>query len=202
MANTCNECGAVLENCKKLSDHIKKVHNMTSIDYYVKWNLDGAYPKCPECGEQPRFISLSDGFKTFCIEHAKSAMSNAGKVGGKIKETWNKGETKETDERIAEQSTKQRGENNSFFGKKHTTQTLERMAQKQRVPWESVVKNVETALNATVLSDSSAYVTQNSLLEVKCNVCSTVFSVSSYNVKRGSRCKACNLKRPKEQKQI
>lgn len=164
---------------------------MTSIDYYVKWNLGGVYSKCPECGKQPRFISLSDGFKTYCKEHARLAMSNAGKVGGKIKQQWNKGETKETNATIARQAFNQMGEKNPFFGKKHSDETMKRIKQKQRVPWESVVNKINTILNATVLSDSSDYVTQNSRLKVKCNVCSTVFSVTSFNVSRCSRCKTC-----------
>lgn len=87
----CKECGQVFAAGKRLSDHIKKVHGMQVVDYCIKHMYGGVAPSCPECGKLPRFVSLIDGFKAYCKDHARLAMKLAGAVGGKMNgklKTW------------------------------------------------------------------------------------------------------------------
>jgi GNAT superfamily N-acetyltransferase len=83
----CRECGLEFAHAKKLSEHIKKVHKSNSVDYYVKHFLSGTKPSCPACSAEPRFVSLSAGFKKFCPEHRSVAESLGGQAGGKTKKT-------------------------------------------------------------------------------------------------------------------
>jgi very-short-patch-repair endonuclease len=57
-------------------------------------------------------------------------------------DAWNKGKTKETDERIAKyaktNSINQRGENSSWFGRKHTDETKAKIAAKQKENYRGI----------------------------------------------------------------
>ena len=138
---TCLECYEKFFHAKNLSTHIRNVHRLTSIQYTIKHFHEGAEPKCPVCGTTPRFVSLGI-YKTHCKEHAKEAMSLAGKTGGKIKKTWNKDQTKETDDRVAALALKQSGEGNPFFGKKHTPETREHLRKKKTLSQEEVLRRI------------------------------------------------------------
>ena len=82
---TCKECGERFVHVKKLSEHIKKMHGLASIDYYVKHECAGARPVCPTCGGETRFVSLGAGFKKYCPGDRSVAECEAGRVGGSSK---------------------------------------------------------------------------------------------------------------------
>lgn len=117
---TCLECGVEFVHAKKLSEHIKKTHLMSSIDYAVKHVHSGTQPMCLHCGKETRFVSITEGFKKYCKADSKVAASESGKLGGRIKKSWNKGLTKVDDRRIEELAKKMTGSGNPFYGKKHT----------------------------------------------------------------------------------
>lgn len=118
-SSTCLSCGETFPHLKKLSEHIKKNHGISPRDYYITYFCNNVRPSCPICGEPPRYVSLRDGFKVYCKDHATSAMSIGGLAGGKAP-AWNKGKTKETDDRLLLQSVKMTGDGNPFFGKRHS----------------------------------------------------------------------------------
>lgn len=97
---------------KDFSTHLRS-HKILTKDYTIKYILQGIHPSCPICGKEPRYTSFS--FKEFCIDHANSGYAKGGKKGGTIKQTWNKGETKDTNETIARQAKAAEGEGNHFF---------------------------------------------------------------------------------------
>lgn len=187
---TCFECQAAFPHCKKLSEHLKKAHGMSSIDYCVRHMYASVKPTCPKCGGAPRFVSLSKGFKRYCTDHAVLAASEGGKRGGTKKKTWNKGLTKATDERMLAQSVRQTGEGNHFFGKHHTEDAKQRNAAAHRSDASDIVARVSAA-GAELLTDLASYRDQNDMLDIMCLTCHTHDRVSLFNLKRCWRCKAC-----------
>lgn len=82
---SCRECGAVFPHLKRLSEHLKKAHGLSSLAYHVNHFHGGQRPMCLHCGHETRFVSLGEGFKRYCAADRKVAESLAGKVGGKAK---------------------------------------------------------------------------------------------------------------------
>lgn len=186
----CLECNTVFEHCKKLSEHIKKIHNISVQDYYVKHFHNNLRPTCVTCGADTRYVSLSKGFKKYCVQHASLACSISGKLGGKVKSTWNKGKTKDDDERILKLSSKMSGSGNPFFGKRHSDLTKKNNADSHRLQFSEVLNRLQNEnLNITVLSQT--YDNQNAPIKVLCNVCQTEDDVSVFNLRRCWRCKTC-----------
>jgi len=102
VGGTCKECDLEFSHLKKLSEHIKKVHKISPIDYITKHNHAGVRPACLSCGVEPRFVSLNEGFKRYCVGCRKIAESVGGKTSVKVKNKLNvsKVEVKETMEKI------------------------------------------------------------------------------------------------------
>ena len=95
----CLICHDEFKNGKRFSNHLKKDHDLKSLEYTIKYLYNGIIPNCLECHKETRYTSFI--FKKYCIDHSHIAESMAGKIGGKIKETWNKGKTAKEDPRIA-----------------------------------------------------------------------------------------------------
>lgn len=196
----CCVCGESFTHYKKLSEHIKKIHKITPVDYYVVFLNNNVRPSCLVCGGETRYVSLSSGFKKYCAADAASA---SGKLGGKLKETWNRGKTKETDDRVLALSKRVSGSGNPFFGKTHSDATKKRNADAHRLRFEEVLKRVsESSPNAEVVSDWRSYDTQDSLLRVACKECRTEDEVSFFNLKRCWRCKKCSPLGSRQQLEI
>lgn len=188
----CNECNDVFLHAKKLSEHIKKIHKLSSIDYVIKYTYNGERPSCLYCGNETRFVSLTKGFKKYCFNDRKIAESVAGQLGGKNKKSWNKGLTKETDNRIKTLSLTQTGLGNSFFGKHHSKETLKQNADAHRLPFNVVIERIKALfINVDVISTISDYSSQNDLLQIRCKICQTSSSTSFFNLQRCWRCKIC-----------
>lgn len=188
---SCLACDSVFPHYKKLSEHIKKVHRLEPDSYYINYLLGGVRPKCTACDQEPRYVSLSKGFKKNCIQHAKLAMSIGGSQGGTAP-AWNKGKTKETDDRLAKQAEAMKGTSNPFFGKKHSDSTKQKNAAAHRLDFEEVLRRIKDSVpNVNVISTWRDYVTQDAPLKISCTVCGTNDNVSSFNLRRCWRCKGC-----------
>jgi len=187
---TCAVCGIEFTHMKKLSNHIKKEHGLSPQEYTIKYFYNGITPACPECGELPRYRWIGK-YNEYCSTHAKMAMSTAGRRGGKA-EAWSKGKTKDTDDRLRIAGFLRKGESNPFYGKKHSAETLKLIASKNRTAFSDVIEKIKKIhSDITVLSDSTAYKTQDSKLSISCNVCATKSEVSFVNLKRCWHCRTC-----------
>ena len=113
----CTRCERKFEKLVSLSIHFRSAHESTAKQLYVELYCEGVEPTCAcGCGEETKFHSIKTGFSEYKWGHAsrinnnwghnKSAIENAKKernkllMQGKI-QIWNKGLTKETDERVA-----------------------------------------------------------------------------------------------------
>lgn len=94
------------KNLLLFARHLKRVHKLTSEKYTIDYIFRGMRPKCSVCENSTRYFSFN--FKKYCKEHSKIAESQGGVVGGKIKKTWNKYQTKDTDSRILAYVTKRK----------------------------------------------------------------------------------------------
>lgn len=201
-STVCFVCKQTFPHFKKLSEHIKKIHHISPHDYYIKYCCNNVMPACPLCGIEPRYVSLSEGFKKYCKEHATAAMSSGGLIGGQAP-AWNRGMSKETDNRLFQLSLKMSGNGNHFFGKKHSEITKMKNAQAHRLKFVEVLQSISSSVSSvTVLSDWRDYDTQNSLLHVSCKVCSSVDDVSFFNLKRCWRCKKCHPSGSRQQQDV
>ena len=187
----CKVCEEILQNGKKLTNHINAKHKMSSEDYTAKYFYDGVKPTCELCGDPVRYVSFT--FKRYCKEHSSHAESQAGRVGGKNKTQWNKGLTKAEDERIAHAASKISGENNPFWGKKHSDETIKRISSIRKNSHEEILNKFELhAPRAILLSSYEEYEDQNTLLRISCKDCGTECSVSLFNISRCWMCKTCH----------
>lgn len=187
---TCAICGFEAKNGKKLSFHVYKEHKLRAQEYTIKHLYGGVRPMCSVCGDETRYVSYT--FKKFCKKHRSHAESEGGKKGG-LTEAWNRGLTKETDERVAEQAKNLEGQNNPFYGRKHTKETKHAIADTKRLSFETVIERIgEKHSNVLVLSDASAYKTNNSKLSILCTVCGIKHEVSYWELMIRWLCKVCN----------
>lgn len=121
----CPKCEAAFDKLISLSLHFRKTHKGTSKELYVLLFKDGITPVCGcGCGEEPKFLSIEEGFRVYKLGHASRVNNNFQTEKSKTnsiktrremlvdktwkpfcsKETgapWNKDLTKETDERLA-----------------------------------------------------------------------------------------------------
>ena len=149
---SCKICSCEFESAKKLTNHVNKAHKLTSEDYTDVYVYDSNRPKCPICGKNTRYSSLT--FKKYCIEHSYIAESESGKVGGKIKTTWNKGASKQSDHRIAALAMKNSGSGNPFYGRSHSQETIRMIADTKRLSSIEVQRRIhENVPNVSALTD-------------------------------------------------
>ena len=57
------------------SIHLRKIHNISDEEYYIKYIMKPNEGKCKKCGKLAVFISLDKGFKKYCKEHIKKPKS-------------------------------------------------------------------------------------------------------------------------------
>jgi uncharacterized protein YajQ (UPF0234 family) len=103
----CKICDFEEKDPKKFSTHIFSKHKLSSLNYTIKFLYDGFRPLCPECKKETRYVAFE--FKEYCKQHGKIKMSIAVKMGGSAP-SWNRGKTKNTDERIMRQAIEMAGE--------------------------------------------------------------------------------------------
>jgi hypothetical protein len=174
---------------KDFSNHLQREHKLKSKEYTAKY-IYKEQPMCEHCGNETRYVAYK--FKRFCKDCSKIASSVAGREGGKA-QAWNKGLTKETDERVKKQAENQTGEMNPFYGKRHTlisrqqmskTKTLDRIKFQQRIS--------ERANDFELLTSFDDYFSrQEQYLEFKCKKCETTSKKTLQTFERGSLCQVC-----------
>lgn len=197
----CLICHDEFKNGKRFSNHLKKDHDLKSLEYTTKYLYNEIIPNCLECHKETRYTSFT--FKKYCIDHSHIAESIAGKIGGKIKETWNKGKTAEEDPRIAALANTLKGECNPFYGKQHSIEVIDRISSIKRLSYENLIKKInECAPNITLLSEYSEYKKVSTELRIKCNFCSTEDNASLFNLNRCWSCKKCHPSGSKAQVEI
>lgn len=186
----CAYCDYNNENLKRFTDHVKKEHQKSSEQYTIDVLYGGVRPTCKECGDAVRYVSYS--FKEYCKAHARLAMSIAGTKGGHA-EAWNKGKTKETDERIASQAQLIVGQGNPFYGKHHTEDTKSRISvSKTLVSTDIRTRIMERGEEFELVTPLEEYKSrQTQYLEFRCVRCGTVQPKTLQAFERGSRCYKC-----------
>jgi very-short-patch-repair endonuclease len=116
MQYKCEICDKEYDSLWGLSSHNVKKHKIKPQETFIKHNLDGETPKCKcGCGETPTFLGIKKGFRDYIRGHASRVNNNWGHnvdAQKKSKDTqrkmyeygelviWNKGITKEDDERL------------------------------------------------------------------------------------------------------
>ena len=186
----CQLCDYKNKDLKKFSTHINSAHNLTSEQYTINVFHVGVRPACPICSSPTRYVSFS--FKKYCKDHSTHAMKEGGKVGGKAP-AWNKGATKETDQRLMVHSIKSRGENNAFYGRHHTQETLEKISRTKLLGTADLQERINLRSSEfTCLTPLDQYSSrQQQYLLFKCKVCGTEQPKTLQAYERGSRCYKC-----------
>ena len=116
MQYKCEICDKDFDSLWGLSSHNVKKHDIKPQETFIKHNLEGISPKCNcGCGETPSFLGIKKGFRDFIHGHASRINNNWGHntdAQKKSKDTqrrlygsgelviWNKGLTKDDDERL------------------------------------------------------------------------------------------------------
>lgn len=116
MQYNCEICDKEYDSLWGLSSHNVKKHKIKPQETFIKHNLGGETPKCKcGCGETPTFLGIRKGFRDYIRGHASRVNNNWGHnvdAQKKSKDTqrkmyesgelviWNKGITKEDDERL------------------------------------------------------------------------------------------------------
>jgi very-short-patch-repair endonuclease len=112
----CDECQKEFDNYVSFRKHMSIIHKINSEYVYIKYILDGIRPTCKcGCGNSTKFLGDKLGFRDYIRGHIARIKNNWGhnptainKSHQKQKEMyqsgeliiWNKGLTKETDERV------------------------------------------------------------------------------------------------------
>lgn len=106
------------QNLNSLRIHAQKQHKLAARDLYLKLFLNCEEPKCAcGCGKVTKFLTLQRGFAKYVRGHYARVHNNWGHNKEALKKSqdirremhkrgeitvWNKGQTTETDERIAD----------------------------------------------------------------------------------------------------
>ena len=180
----CQICGFEGEG-KKFSNHLQKEHKIKSKDYTLQY-ICNDYSGCLNCGKETRYVAYS--FKKYCKDCAKIGMSVGGRKGGKA-EAWNKGKTKETDSRIKGMF----GESNSFWGKRHSEETKNRISMTKKLGNVEVLNRIMSRNEEfEILTPLEEYFSrQRQYLDFKCKKCDFVSKKTLQAFERGSLCPKC-----------
>ena len=186
----CKLCDYSNADLKRFSDHVRVEHKLTSLQYTVLTQHGGVQPACIECGAEVRYVSFS--FKKYCKEHARLAMKEGGARGG-ANEAWNKGKTKETDDRIAATAARATGEGNPFYGKRHTQETIKKISENKTLLSSALNERIiERAHEFKLITSLDEYHSrQQQYLMFECLKCGEQQPKTLQAFERGSRCRCC-----------
>lgn len=75
----CNNCNKELETYDALRRHTGRVHKISSIDFFVEYNLSGIWPVCKcGCGGKVKWSYRLKGFCDYCQGHQSRVVNNWG----------------------------------------------------------------------------------------------------------------------------
>tara|TARA_B100000963_G_scaffold339228_1_gene336786 strand:+ start:545 stop:1924 length:1380 start_codon:yes stop_codon:yes gene_type:complete len=170
---------------KKFSNHLQKEHKISSKEYTRQY-LRKDYNGCINCGKETRYVAFD--FKKYCKDCSSIAMKEGGRKGGKSP-AWNKGKTKADDSRIKGLS----GENNSFWGKKHSNETKNRISMTKQLGSIEVLNRVMSRNEEfEILTPVEEYFSrQRQYLDFRCKKCDFVCKKTLQAFERGSLCPKC-----------
>lgn len=124
----CPDCQYVHQKLISVSLHYRRIHKKTSKQLYIDLKLNGISPVCKcGCGEEPKFLSIEEGFREYKRGHVARVHNNWGHNPTALEKSkatkiqiygnsfgpsagWCKGLTKETSEslRVSGEKTKLR----------------------------------------------------------------------------------------------
>lgn len=187
----CLICDEEFENNRSLASHIQVVHLIKSKDYTIQYIYNNEQPSCPICNEETRYVSFT--FKKYCKNHSHEAEREAGRIGGKIKKTWNKNKTKKDDERLMEYSKKYSGEGNPFYGKKHSVKTVGFIKNNNILSKQEFCAKIDKRKkDFELITDYNDYYSrQRQYLIFECKKCENKNNKTLQAFERGSLCKFC-----------
>jgi hypothetical protein len=186
----CLICDSKFDAGKRLSDHIKRDHGLSGEAYTVRCLYGGTRPTCPSCGGVTRYTSFS--FKRYCSDCKGIAAVEGGRRGGKAP-AWNKGATKETDDRVSKMAARVAGEGNPFYGKRHTFTSIERMRVSKRITPEQLSARIASRSDGTLEVDYEDYTSrQRQYLTFRCAKCGETAEKTLQAFERGSLCMRCH----------
>lgn len=187
---TCKICSYEAHNKRSLATHLQSAHNLPTKEYTIQTDFNGVCPVCKNCGGEVRYVSFS--FKKYCKNCSLVASSEAGKIGGKIKKTWNKGKTKKDDDRIMEYSVSYAGSGNPFYGKKHSQETMSNIRKASVLTEQEVLARLQKREDDFIFDFVyEEYISKQQHIRVICKKCGHQDQKSLVRLEKGSRCSKC-----------
>jgi hypothetical protein len=189
MVHQCKICGYKASDLKGLSNHINSIHKMKTIDYVITHLYNGIRPLCPICGKETRYSTYS--FKEYCKDHSRNAEVKGGKKGGKSS-AWNKGKTKDSDNRIKSQSIKVSGSANHFYGKVHSEDSKNLISTSKRLGGKTLTERMQMRNDLRLVTPVEEYVSrQKQYLDFECVKCLKISRKTLKAFEEGSLCPYC-----------
>jgi hypothetical protein len=186
---TCKVCNLEFDTGKRFSNHLKKAHQLSGKEYTKTYHQEYNHI-CLNCTNETRYVAFT--FKKYCKECSSVAARAGGRKGGKSK-AWNKGLTKESDSRIADQALRMSGEGNPFYGRKHTEESLNKI-RKLKLITESEFNNrmkLRTKDFVCLTKYENYRSRQGQYIKLECVACGKINEKTLQALERGSRCHAC-----------
>jgi Zn finger protein HypA/HybF involved in hydrogenase expression len=185
----CLICDSKFDAGKRLSEHIKRDHGLSGEAYTVKFHYDGVRPSCPSCGGETRYTAFK--FKRYCADCKGIAAVEGGKRGGKSP-AWNKGATKETDQRVTRIALRVTGEGNPFYGRRHTLASIERIRAGKRITPDELTSRIASRSDGSLEVLYEDYTSrQRQHLTFRCAECGETSEKTLQAFERGSLCPRC-----------
>jgi len=188
----CLICGDESEDKREFGIHLQFTHFMKIEDYIIRYYHDGIRPLCLICDSETRYSHKDFSFRRYCINHAREAMKEGGKKGGKST-SWNKGLTKENDERMRLQAENQKGKNNSFYGRSHSEESKDKIRNIKKISKEDFLGRIGIRQKEFInLTDYDEYYSrQHQYLLLRCVICNLEQGKTLQAFERGSLCSQC-----------
>lgn len=165
-----------VDNLNSLRIHAQKKHNLSARDLCI-WLFHGdVEPKCAcGCGQVPNFWTLQKGFAEYVLGHHSRVKNNWGhneaalakskdvrreQIAAGEWQAWNKGETKETDDRVASLGQKQssnftparRAKRGEIMTKSWQTGAITPLTGSAHSQWKGGVSSVQTLSRSYVFN--------------------------------------------------
>jgi hypothetical protein len=206
----CEICGREFKNFKGLAPHIRRSHNISSRNYYIKYI--GKQKYC-YCGEKTEFINLNEGFQTYC---SLKCVANSPEVREKTKQTCferfgedNPNKNEKVKEKMKQTNLDRHGVDNysktKEFKEKYKQTCLDKFGEENPAQSEEVRNKTRVTQLATNLLKAKTMLSEFDLeiigkyencrdtIEIRCKKCNSIFHGSTFNIKhRVHKCPVCD----------